>query len=92
LINLGAASRCAICEIGRTSSTHPAETQSHTFLEESIMTMFQRKRIKEEMERQHALAEAGADSLLGKLKASKWTAAILLGAIVLAAGFVWALS
>lgn len=53
------------------------------------MTMFQRKRIKEEIERRHELAEAGADGLLDKLKASKWTAAILSGAAVLAVVFLW---
>jgi hypothetical protein len=50
------------------------------------MTMFQRKRIrdiKEEMDRQHAVAEAGADSLLDKLKASKWTGALLLAAALI---------
>lgn len=59
------------------------------------MTMFQRKRIralKEEMERQHAVTDSGADRLLDKLKASKWTAAILLGVAVLAVVFLWILS
>ena len=59
------------------------------------MTMFQRKRIKaikEEMERQHAAIDLGADRLIEKLKASKWTAAILLGAVVLAIVFLWSLS
>ncbi|SOD41721.1 hypothetical protein [Nitrosovibrio sp. Nv4] len=58
------------------------------------MTMFQRKRIralKEDMERQHAVADSGADRLLDKLKASKWTATILLGAVVLAVVFLWIL-
>lgn len=60
-----------------------------------IVTMFQRKRIKaikEEMARQHAAAEANADSLLDKLRGSKWTAAMLLGAVVFAIVFLWSLS
>lgn len=44
------------------------------------MTKFQRERIKEEIERQNAAADAGADKLLDKLKASKWTGAVLLAA------------
>lgn len=59
------------------------------------MTMYQRKRIKavkDEIERQHAAVDSGADRLLEKLKASKWTAAILLGAVVLAIAFLWSLS
>jgi hypothetical protein len=57
--------------------------------------MYQRKRIKavkEDMERQHAAIDSSADRLLEKLKASKWTAAILLGAVVLAIVFLWSLS
>jgi hypothetical protein len=57
--------------------------------------MFQRKRIKaiqEEVERQHAAVEARADGLLEKLKGSKWTAAILLGAVVFAIAVLWSLS
>ena len=42
------------------------------------MTQFQRKRIKEEIEKQNAAVDAGADSFLDKLRASKWTGAILL--------------
>jgi hypothetical protein len=60
-----------------------------------IVTMFQRKRIKaiqEEVERQHAAVEARADGLLEKLKGSKWTAAILLGAVVFAIMVLWSLS
>ena len=59
------------------------------------MTMFQRKRIKaiqEEVERQHAAVEARADGLLEKLKESKWTAAILLGAVVFAIVVLWSMS
>ncbi|MBA4141935.1 MAG: hypothetical protein H0X43_02790 [Nitrosospira sp.] len=58
------------------------------------MTLFQRKRIrviKEEMERRHAAAEAGADNLLDKLKAFKWTAAVLAGAVSVIV-FLWSLS
>jgi hypothetical protein len=44
------------------------------------MTQFQRKKIQEEIERQNAKADAGADKLLDKLKASKWTGAALLSA------------
>ncbi len=46
------------------------------------MTQFQRKRIKEEIERQNAAADAGADRLLDRLRASKWTGAILLAAVI----------
>ena len=46
------------------------------------MIQFQRKRIKEEIDRQNAAADARADSLLDKLQASKWTGAILLGAVL----------
>jgi hypothetical protein len=59
------------------------------------MTMFQRKRIriiKEEMEKQNAAVDASADRLLDKLKASKWTAAMLLGAALLAVALLWILS
>jgi hypothetical protein len=59
------------------------------------MTMFQRKRIreiKEEIEKQHAAVEAGADRLIDKLKASKWTVAILLGGVLFAFVFLWNLS
>ncbi|WP_156972511.1 hypothetical protein [Nitrosospira sp. NpAV] len=45
-----------------------------------MMTQFQRKRIKEEIDRQNAMVDASADSLLDKLRASKWTGAILLAA------------
>lgn len=44
------------------------------------MTMFQRQKLKEYTEKMNAEADAKADSLLDKLKASKWTAAILGGA------------
>jgi hypothetical protein len=60
-----------------------------------IVTMFQRKRIKaiqEEVERQHAAVEARTDGLLEKLKGSKWTAAILLSAVVFAIVVLWSLS
>lgn len=59
------------------------------------MTMFQRKRIriiKEEMEKQNAAADASADRLLDKLKASKWTAAVLVGAGLFAIALLWVLS
>ena len=59
------------------------------------MTMFQRKRIKaiqEEVERQHAAVEDRADGLLEKLKGSKWTAAILLGAVAFAIVVLWSMS
>ncbi|MDQ3185987.1 MAG: hypothetical protein M3Q16_05900 [Pseudomonadota bacterium] len=59
------------------------------------MTMFQRKRIRdiqEEMDRQNAAADAGADRLLDKLKASKWTAgALLLGAAAVVIIVLWSL-
>ena len=47
------------------------------------MTMYQRNRIKEEIERQNAAADANADRLLDKLRASKWTAGILLASVVI---------
>ena len=54
------------------------------------MTQFQRKRIKEEIDRQNAAADARADSLLDKLQASKWTGAILLGtATVIVIAVLW---
>lgn len=59
------------------------------------MTMFRRKRIrdiKEEIERQYAAAESDADRLMDKLKASKWTVAILLGGVLFAFVFFWSLS
>ncbi len=59
------------------------------------MTMFQRKRIrtiKEALEKQNAAVDANADKLLDKLKASKWTAAVLLGAAVFAIALLWMLS
>ena len=59
------------------------------------MTMFQRKRIriiKEELEKQNAAVDASADKLLDKLKASKWTAAVLLGAALLTVAILWILS
>lgn len=59
------------------------------------MTMFQRKRIriiKEELEKQNAAVDASADKLLDKLKASKWTAAVLSGAALLAIALLWMLS
>lgn len=68
--------------------------QGINYFGDSPMTMYQRKRIKavkEEMERQHAAIDSSADRLLEKLKASKWTAAILLGAVVLAIAFLWSL-
>jgi hypothetical protein len=58
------------------------------------MTMFQRKRIriiKEEMEKQNAAVDASADKLLDKLKASKWTAVVLLGAALFAIALLWML-
>jgi hypothetical protein len=64
------------------------------FFGESTMTMFQRKRIriiKEELEKQNAAVDASADNLLDKLKASKWTAAVLLGAALFAIALLWML-
>lgn len=64
------------------------------FLLEVRMTMFQRKHIrniKKEMDRQHAVAEAGTDSLLDKLRASKWTGALLLATIVIVTVVLWGL-
>jgi hypothetical protein len=63
------------------------------FFGEFTMTMFQRKRIriiKEEMEKQNAAVDASADKLLDKLKASKWTAAVLLlGAALFVIALLW---
>ena len=59
------------------------------------MTMFQRKRIriiKEELEKRNAAVDASADKLLDILKASKWTAAVLLGAALLVIASLWMLS
>lgn len=56
------------------------------------MTQFQRKRIKEEIERKNAAADAGADRLLDKLRASKWTGAILLAAAVILLVLLWGLA
>jgi hypothetical protein len=64
------------------------------FFGEFTMTMFQRKRIriiKEELEKQNAAVDASADNLLDKLKASKWTAAVLLGAALFAIALLWML-
>jgi hypothetical protein len=55
------------------------------------MTMYQRNRIKEEIDRQNAAADADADRLLDKLKASKWTAVILLASIVVLIVILWSL-
>ncbi|MGH8685104.1 MAG: hypothetical protein ACREUM_07115 [Nitrosospira sp.] len=55
------------------------------------MTMSQRKRIKEEMDRQNAAADAGADRLLDKLRASKWTGALLLAVAVIVIVVLWSL-
>ena len=68
---------------------------SDLFFGEFTMTMFQRKRIrtiKEALEKQNAAVDANADKLLDKLKASKWTAAVLLGAAVFAIALLWMLS
>lgn len=53
------------------------------------MTQYQRNRIKEEIDRQNAQADAEADRLLDKLRASKWTAAILLAAAVVLLVVLW---
>ncbi len=45
----------------------------------------------EEMEKVNAEMDTQADSFLDKLKASKWTAAILLGAAVIAIVVLWSL-
>ena len=55
------------------------------------MTMYQRNRIKEEIDKQNAAADAGADKLLDKLKASKWTGAILLATAVVVIVVLWGL-
>lgn len=58
------------------------------------MTMFQRKRIRdirEEMDRKNAAADAGADRLLDKLRASKWTGMLLLAAAVIVIVVLWSL-
>lgn len=79
-------------------STHHQRGQAALFylsgnnsLENHIMTMYQRNRIKEEIDRQKAAADAGADRLLDKLKASKWTAAILLASAVILIVILWSL-
>ncbi|SOD42366.1 hypothetical protein [Nitrosovibrio sp. Nv4] len=56
------------------------------------MTMFQRQKLKEYAEKMNAEADKGADSLLDRLKASKWTAVMLLGAAVVMIIFLWAIS
>jgi hypothetical protein len=55
------------------------------------MTMYQRNRLKEEIDRQNAAAEADADRLLDKLRSSKWTAAILLASAVVLIIILWSL-
>lgn len=59
------------------------------------MTLFQRKRIKEEVNRHNAVLDARADSLLDKLRASRWTGlaliAVVLAAAVFSAAFLWSL-
>ncbi len=59
------------------------------------MTLFQRKRIKEEINRHNAVLDARADSLLDKLRASRWTGlaliAVVLAAAVFSAAFLWSL-
>jgi uncharacterized membrane protein len=55
------------------------------------MTMYQRNRIKEEIDRQNAAADASADRLLAKLSASKWTAAILLACAAVLIVILWSL-
>lgn len=56
------------------------------------MTQFQRKRIKEEIEKQNAAVDMGADKFLDKLRASKWTGAILLAvAAVMVIVVLWGL-
>lgn len=56
------------------------------------MTQFQRKRIKEEIEKQNAAVDMGADRFLDKLRASKWTGAILLAvAAVMVIVVLWGL-
>ena len=46
---------------------------------------------KEKAEEINVEADAQADSFLDKLKASKWTAAILLGAAVIVIVILWSL-
>jgi len=53
------------------------------------MTMYQRSRVKEEIEKQTAAADAEADGILEKLQKSKWTAAILLAVVVIAIVVLW---
>lgn len=55
------------------------------------MTEFQRKRIRDEINRQNAAADAGADRLLDKLKASKWTALLLLAVAGIVIAVLWSL-
>ena len=46
------------------------------------MDKHERERIEAQIKEELAKADAGADSVLDRLKASKWTAAMLLGAAV----------
>lgn len=51
------------------------------------MTQFQRKRIKEEINRQNLIVDASADTLLERIKASRWTGLLLIAVALAAAGF-----
>lgn len=59
------------------------------------MTMFQRKAVKRELDRQNEAADAHADRLVGTVQQSKWTAALLIlvvfAAIAGVVALVWAL-
>lgn len=46
------------------------------------MTKYERERIAAEIKRQNKEVDAKVDSFLDKLKASKWTGAILLAGVV----------
>ncbi len=51
------------------------------------MTQFQRKRIKEEINRHNLIVDASADSLLDRIKASRWTGLLLIAIALAALGF-----
>jgi hypothetical protein len=51
--------------------------------------MYQRSKVKEEIEKQTTAADAEADSILAKLQKSKWTAAILIGAAIVLIVVLW---
>lgn len=61
------------------------------FLLETEMTLFQRKRIKEEIEGLEAAGETDADQLLDELKTSRWSMAIMLVIALIVIAALWRL-